>query len=236
LDKKAINIYDFLYSIIIYLIIFAFIILLGNIFYNKTTIELVGIVFDKQSLPAVFYIVILVSIIIYIKIRKLRLKSFNLDFSNKHLLHKGLFIGLVISGFVSLFFIARFLILDGGVQIVQYTFTEYLLNGVYILIFVSFVEEFLFRSYFQTMFNKVIKYEVMSVMIVGFMFSLIHVVALTSTTSFGTLGEFLQLRMMNLLSLFCMHCLFYFITKKYKNILPVVLIHFVWNFVLFILS
>jgi membrane protease YdiL (CAAX protease family) len=66
------------------------------------------------------------------------------------------------------------------------------------------------------------------------MFSFLHVFSFATATE----GTFLNVVLTNapkFFSLFCLHCLFYLITKKYKSLIPAVIIHFMWDFVLFIL-
>lgn len=235
MNKRVISIYDLITTSFVYFFMFAFVIVLNIIFYRNLTVEIIGLTFDKYSLPTVFYTLLLTLILGYFMIRKFKLKSFYFDFSNRILLGKGIFFSVIISIFITSFFIVQYIIKEIETPLVQYTLIEYILHALYILVVVSCIEEFLFRSYFQTIFNNVIKNEVFSVIIVGILFSLIHIVALAYTTPFSTVMELFQLRFMNFLSLFCMHCLFYLITKKYNNIIPVVIIHFTWNFVLFIL-
>ncbi|GEM_PF-1772652 len=222
---------DIIFAIVIYLILFFGSFLIMSLFFDNPNFMIFDITVNSTGVFIIFDLLIFVAIFCYIKIRKYKLIDFNMTLTNNK---KSLLLGVIVSVIIVLLLLIKFYILESNTEIPLRSTKDYILYFLYILIFVGIYEEVVFRGFMQNVFLNGIKSKIIAIILVGIMFAFLHIFSFASSTQ-GTLIELIILRSSNLLSLFCLHCLFYLLCKKYNSIIPAIIAHLAWDFVLFIL-
>ena len=222
---------DIIFAVVIYLILFFGSFLIMSLFFDNPNIMIFDIYVTSTGVFILFDLLILVAIFSYIKFRKHKLIDFNLTFTNSK---KSFLLGVIVSVIIVLLLLFKFYILEANTDLPMRSTKDYILYFIYILIFVGIYEEVVFRGFMQNIFLNGIKSKIIAIMLVGIMFSFLHIFSFATSTQ-GTFLELIILKSSNLLSLFCLHCLFYLLSKKYNSLIPAIIAHLAWDFVLFIL-
>ncbi len=228
--KSTFKIVDLIVAIVLYFGLFAINIIVYNVFYNKQYIVIFNINFTNELLLAVIAFIIMVLLFLYIKLRKFKLSDFWISFKN---VKKALIMSAIVSGVLIVLVLFRAIVVNKNTDILKYDFSFYFKKGLYILFFVALYEEVIFRGFFTAVFRAKIKKEILSVVIVGIMFAFLHLVSLTTNET--TIIEMLKNNFLQLFMLFGLHFVFWYFADRYESILPSVIIHFVWNFMMFII-
>ncbi len=106
-------------------------------------------------------------------------------------------------------------------------------NFLYFLICIGFVEELIFRGFIQTRLRGLIKNKWLSIVIVGVMFSSMHI-PFQMLSSNISIFQFIQQNTIFLLRIVLYHFYFTYIYSRYNNIIAPTLTHTIMNFVSYI--
>lgn len=176
-------------------------------------------------LPAILAnIILVVVVLIIVYMRKQKLNTVGLSLHNfKRSLIVGTVIGLIFSVCGNIIPT----ILSGG----QWSgFGSMLWNFFYMLVIISFVEEFVFRGFIQTRLYGVIKSDKLSTIVGGVLFMGSHIPFQIFNRSSGDIIESFAANSLWLFSTFIIHLLFSFLYQKYNSLTAPIVSHFLMNF------
>lgn len=161
---------------------------------------------------------LMVVCVMIVLLRKQKIQSLGITFRKS----KQSFILGSILGICIIFFNNIIPAVLSGYHFIQIT---KLLYGIfYYFIIIAFVEEIAFRGFIQTRIYGLIKKDSIAVIIVGVMFSLMHIPFQMALTGSNVL-EFISGNVVWLILLFMWHILFNFLHRKYSNILTNTIFH-----------
>lgn len=172
-------------------------------------------------IPVIIYQ--LLPIFIIIKVKKQNLKSIGLK-KDKSL--KSIFLGIVFSLPILISTVVKS-INNGNHIIIS---SNLILLFIYFLIEIAFVEEIVFRGFIQTRIQGLIKSKWTSIIIVGFMFSLMHI-PFQLVRANMPLSEFILNDYVHLIFTFIMHIYFVYIYTRDNNIVSSSITHTLIDFI-----
>lgn len=102
-------------------------------------------------------------------------------------------------------------------------------NFLYYLICIGLVEEVIFRGFIQTRIRGIIKNKWVSIFVVGFMFSILHIPFQMLQANLSLI-EFIQHDMPHLINLVIIHVYFVYIYTRDNNLIAPIITHTIINF------
>ncbi|GIM30363.1 hypothetical protein CPJCM30710_30290 [Clostridium polyendosporum] len=215
-------IYYLYYMIIIYL--FGLLMFKTNIYENLASYFNIN---NQQFYMDIFYIPLtilqLIPIFILIKIRKQNIKSVGLKTDK---IFKSMFLGIVFS----IPFITPTIInaISRGKNIISLTNLIWLF--LYFFIEIAFVEELSFRGFIQTRIQGLIKVKWLSIIVVGIMFSLMHIPFQVIKANIP-LNEFIINDSIHLIFTCVIHIYLVYLYTRDNNIISTSVSHTLINFI-----
>ena len=104
---------------------------------------------------------------------------------------------------------------------------------IYYLVFIAFMEEFVFRGYIGTRLFGAFSNKKTAVFITGMLFSLQHI-PFQMIVRQATVWQYVSTVWINLIYLVGLHYLFQWLYTKFNSLAAPVLLHFTWDFVLWL--
>lgn len=231
-DTKKYSNKDIIFVIVYCIILFASVIFTFNFFYSGSSIYLNFKHLTKEMFNAIIYTVFFLILFLYIKIRHFPLLDF---YISKRNIKKSIVFGLLIGLAIAVLLLTKVILIDKKSINLNNSWQYYIFHFFYLLIFVAGFEEIFFRGFIQTIFLKKINNKVWAIILGGIIFSLVHFVSLALDLNDDTsFINGLLIILPEMISLFCMHILFYLLIRKENNIIPAIIVHLIWNFVLFL--
>ncbi|WP_425448506.1 CPBP family intramembrane glutamic endopeptidase [Dethiothermospora halolimnae] len=171
-----------------------------------------------------------VPIFIILKIRKQGLRSVGIK---KDKILKSIIIGTIAAMPMSIYTMAK---MNYSIKVINPNILENIITFVELLIFVSFIEELMFRGFLQTRIQGLIKNKWLSMIVVGLIFSIFHIPAQRAYLEMS-LTDFIIYNLLYLGPLVLSHIYYTALYTIDKSILAPVIAHTITNFVneLFIL-
>lgn len=231
--KNIVKKIDIVAVIILYILIFTFNIISYNIFYQNKIVDIIGIGVNSRIFNMITSILILLILCIYFKIRKLSIKDFNMTFNKNKKSIIVTSVGIVLS-FLIVFL--RIVITNQPLTI-NHSLKESILHFFYILFIVSLYEEIVFRLFIHNVLKSKIKKEWIALLLGGIMFSFIHIIALISNVpqmGYVSFFDVIKYNIFNFVFLFGLHIVLSKITDECENLLPAVVIHFMYDYLQFL--
>jgi membrane protease YdiL (CAAX protease family) len=212
---------DALFALILFIIEVLGLSLVGKLFLHKgdalTEIYIV-------SVTGIFSMIFIGLVFLFCIIRRQKLVT--IGFS-KTQAKKSFILGILLFGFVAILCSIR-AIFSGS--IIQTDINLIIIRIIYYLIFISFMEELIFRAYIGTRFFGFFKNKKLSIAIVGIMFSLEHI-PFYMIISQVSLAAYISSHFFNFISLAIIHILFQWLYAKYNSIIAPTILHFIWDYI-----
>ncbi|MDF2844271.1 MAG: hypothetical protein K0R00_2697 [Herbinix sp.] len=111
----------------------------------------------------------------------------------------------------------------------QTNISDILFRIIYYLIFISLMEELVFRGYIGTRLYGYYKNKNISIVIVGIMCSIEHI-PFKIIIAQANLIEYVLINFTNLIFYIILHIGFQYLYSRYNSIIAPLLVHFIWNF------
>lgn len=211
---------DALFALILFIIEMFGLSLVGNLFLQKGEALSEIYIF---IVTGIFSMIFIGLVFLFCIIR--RQKLITIGFS-KTLAKKSFIFGLLLFGFVVILYSIR-AIFSGSVQT---DINLIIINIIYYLIFIAFMEELIFRAYIGTRLFGFFKNKKLSIAIVGIMCSFEHI-PFYMIISQVSLAAYISSHFYNLISLAIIHILFQWIYSKYNSIIAPTILHFIWDYI-----
>jgi membrane protease YdiL (CAAX protease family) len=212
---------DALLALILYVIMNLLFVLMGKIFVRK------GITLTETYIFCVTGIVSLVCIglvFLFCLIRKQKLET--IGFS-KNQVKKSFALGMILLILVAIFG-GLWPIISGST--IQTNIGVIFMRVIYFFIFIGFTEELVFRGYIGTRLYGCFANKRLSLVIVGIMFSLLHI-PFHMVVAQMSLSEYISVNWESLIIIFLFHYVFQWLYSKYNSIVAPTILHFIWDFI-----
>ena len=221
LQTKQYGRIDAQYALILYIVMIFLFLLMGKLFVYKSTNLTEVYKFITTGSVSLFLIG---SVFVLCSVRKQKLMT--IGFSKTYALQSFgmgmtlLMIVIALKGFTSVY---------NGSKI-QNNIDLIVMNVIYYLIFIAFMEEVVVRGYIGTRLYGYFTNKRLSIVIVGIMFSLEHI-PFHMTFSQMSLVEYISHNWENLIFIFLFHFVFQWLYAKYNSIIAPTMVHFIWNLI-----
>lgn len=212
---------DVLFALILYTVMILEFMLLGKLFVEK------GTALTETYIICATGIISLVCIglvFMFCFIRKQQLVSVGFGKSQAK---KSFVLGMILLILVVALGVIWSLI--SGLSI-QTNINAIIMRIIYYLVFIGFMEELVFRGYIGTRFYGCITNKRLSVVIVGIMFSLLHIPFHMVYAQMSFL-EYISANWTNLFYISIFHCGFQWLYSKYNSIIAPTILHFIMDFI-----
>lgn len=219
-QSKKYGLKDVLSAFILYIVLLVEFILMGNIFVNRGTTINETFIFTITGFMALS-IISFVCLLCVAHKHKFR----TVGFSKTHWFN-SFKIGMCLSIIVVIWGLIRIFIFHGVIRNGGWLISSRI---VYYMVFIGFMEEFVFRGYIGTRLYGFIPNKKLSIVIAGIMFSLLHVPFQAIIAQVAPL-DYLMTNSINLLIIFIMHIGFQHLYAKYNSIIAPTMFHFIWDF------
>jgi len=186
-----------------------------------------GLLQTTTSISPIFtgLINLLISIIlIFINLRYRKQKLDSVGITKKHLL-KSLIVGLIFGIILSM--VNIILAIMSGSKWIR--FYSLIWNIPYFLIIICFQEEILYRGYIQTRLYGVLKSDILTIIIGGIMFALMHIPFQFFVRGYNNILTFLIDNCFWLFLVFSWHFVFNFLYRKFNSLTTPTVCHFLLN-------
>lgn len=100
---------------------------------------------------------------------------------------------------------------------------------IYYFIFIALMEEMIFRAYIGTRLYGFFSNKFLSIVVVGIMFSLLHI-PFQMIMSHMSFLDYFTIQWVNLIKIAMFHFLFQWMYAKYNSIIAPTILHFIWDF------
>lgn len=212
---------DALIALILYVVMILEFVLMGKIFVQKSspmTETYIFCVTSIVSLNIIGFVFLLCSI--------RRQKLVTVGFS-KTQAKKSFAVGMILFILVVLF--GSIWTIISGLKI-QTNIGVIIMRIIYYLVFIGFMEELVFRGYIGTRLYGYFTNKRLSLVIVGIMFSLLHI-PFHMVLIQMSLSEYLLVNWINLIYIFIFQFVFQWLYSKYNSIVAPTIFHFIWDFI-----
>jgi membrane protease YdiL (CAAX protease family) len=211
---------DALLALILYAVIFFQFVFLGKIFIHKGS-TLTGIyTFCATGIVSSICIGL---VFLFCSFRKQKLETVGFSKSQAK---KSFSLGMLLFLLVVIYRCFGF----GPGKIAQTDIGSMIIKVVYYLVLIGFTEEILIRGYIGTRMFGYFKNKLLSIIIVGIMWSLYHI-PFQMIVRQMSLIEYISANWWNLLGIFILHFIFQWSYAKHNSIIAPTILHFIWNFV-----
>lgn len=212
---------DAIFALTLYIVMIIMFSIMGQLFLQRGSSLTETYVFWTTGIVALLLIV-LVFILCYI--RKQKFVSVGFSKSNIFMSFR---MGLSISAIV--ISIKGLLPIMLG-SAVQTDIGLIIMKVVYYFVFIAFMEELVMRGYIGTRLYGYIRNKRLSIVIVGIMFSLLHIPLQIMITQMSLI-EYISLNFGNLIYFIIFHFVFQWLYSKYNSIVAPTILHFIWDFI-----
>ncbi len=212
---------DALYALIVYVVMIFLFLLMGKLFVYKSSNLTAVYTFIVTCFVSLFLIG---SVFLLCSVRKQKLVT--VGFSKTYALQSFgmgmslLMIVIALKGFTSVY---------NGSKI-QTDIVLIVMNVIYYLIFIAFMEEVVIRGYIGTRLYGYFTNKRLSIVIVGIMFSFEHI-PFHMTVAQMSLVEYISQNWENLIFIIIFHFIFQWLYAKYNSIIAPTIFHFIWDFI-----
>jgi len=178
------------------------------------------------TITGISSVIIVLTVMLFCKVRKQKITSLGLNRTNAK---KALRLGLVLS---ILWAILAYTVNSKSGLIVhrEIRVETMILRIIYIMFFISFMEEITIRAYVGIRIYAFLKNNVLSVLSTGFIWALLHIPYFAATKRIGII-EYMFSGSWNFLNYILLHMFFNFLYSKHNNIIGVTIVHFTLDFI-----
>ncbi len=212
---------DVLFALILYAVMILEFVLLGKLFVEKRSSLTEGYIFCMTGIVALSIIGCVFMICL---IRKQKFDT--LGFSKKQAI-KSFRVGMLLSILVAMIGIIWMKVSDSSMRA---NIGDIIMRIIYFLVFIGFMEELAFRGYIGTRLYGYFKNKQLSIILVGVMFSLLHI-PFHLIMSQMTLLEYILANWPSLINIAILHIGFQYLYSKYNSIVAPTILHFIIDFI-----
>lgn len=213
---------DIISSILLYSIMIILFILMGKHFIQKGETLSQLYIFGFTGIISLLCIV-LVFFLCAIRKHKLITVGFSYTYAKK-------------SFTAGIMIIILFSVLKGIIPVIFYNstirtdFGQILMKFCYYLFFIAFMEEIVFRGYIGTRFYGYFKNKLLSIIVVGILCALLHIPFQMVVTQLS-LSKYISINMGIIYNYFFWHLIEQWLYAKYNSIIAPVMLHFIMDFI-----
>lgn len=225
-QTKKYNKNDAILAFALYILIFLVLLWIGKVFVQKSLNLTEAYLFQ---ITGIYSLVLIGLVFIFCLIRKQKLIT--VGFSMKQA-KKSFMIGMIFLAATTGLFCIWFAITGPTIR------TDYIIIAmrfIYFLIFIGFTEELVFRGYIGTRLYGYFDNKQNSIAIVGIMFSLMHIPFHMTIAQINFI-EYIANNWINLIILAITHCGFQWLYSKYNSIIAPTILHFLIDFVQWLIA
>ncbi len=212
---------DAILALILYIMMFFLFILMGRCFVQKGKLLTETYMFCFTGIISLLCIGFVFAIC-SIRKQKLITVGFSKTYAKESLVTgaKILLIFVIIKGIIP--------IANGAT--IRLDSKQIIMKVIYYLIFISFMEEFVFRGFIGTRLFGFFRNKLLSIIVVGILFTGLHIPFQMIITHLSLL-QYISINIVNLISIFFWHFIEQWLYAKYNSIIAPVMLHFSMDFI-----